>query len=355
MIVGLRLVKSLDMKEVLVKGDSKLVIDQIRGVCEVKPEILKKYHAKAISITQGFRRVVFEHIPREENEEADCLSRLATTYYSDLPRGVYVEICDSLVYEEEYIQSIFEADLKDWKTPIVQFLTADILPLDKYEAKKIQNRSFRLQIYQEKLYKKSWDGPLLLCVSAKDIPRVLVEIHERWCGSHIGARSLAIKVTRAGYYWPTVANDYVAYVKKCDACQRLGNSPQLPTWEAPFSLVYGTETVFLVEVGLPTYRQAGFDEENNDKQLREYLNFTDELRDEARYKILKYKCFLARAYNRRVKNLLFAVGDLVLRLFSASHPKEQSKLSPVTYELRDLEGKPIPRTWHASKLSKYYV
>ncbi|GAA0155592.1 hypothetical protein LIER_13288 [Lithospermum erythrorhizon] len=26
-----------------------------------------------------------------------------------------------------------------------------------------------------------------------------------------------------------------------------------------------------------------------------------------------------------------------------------------TYELDDLEGKPIPRTWHASKLSKYYV
>ncbi|GAA0167248.1 hypothetical protein LIER_22223 [Lithospermum erythrorhizon] len=41
-IVWLRLVKSLEFKEVLVKGDSKLVIDQIQGACGVKSEILKK-------------------------------------------------------------------------------------------------------------------------------------------------------------------------------------------------------------------------------------------------------------------------------------------------------------------------
>ncbi|GAA0167249.1 hypothetical protein LIER_22224 [Lithospermum erythrorhizon] len=110
-------------------------------------------------------------------------------------------------------------------------------------------------------------------------------------------------------------------------------------------------------------------EEKNDSRLREYLNFSDELRDEALYKILKYKRLLACKYNRQVKNCQFAVGDLVLRLFSASHPKEQSKLSPKwewfysvkrvlgprTCELEDLHGKPVPRTWHPYKLCKYYV
>ncbi|GAA0152329.1 hypothetical protein LIER_10839 [Lithospermum erythrorhizon] len=107
----------------------------------------------------------------------------------------------------------------------------------------------------------------------------------------------------------------------------------------------------------------------NDQRLLEALNFTDELRDRALYKILKYKQLLARTYNRRVKNRQFLVGDLVLRLFSASHPKDQRKLSPKwegpyrikrilgpgTYELEDLDGKPIERTWHASKLCKYYM
>ncbi|GAA0152327.1 hypothetical protein LIER_10838 [Lithospermum erythrorhizon] len=31
-----------------------------------------------------------------------------------------------------------------------------------------------------------------------------------------------------GYYWPTLVNDALSYVKKCDACQQLGNAPQQP-------------------------------------------------------------------------------------------------------------------------------
>ncbi|GAA0144132.1 hypothetical protein LIER_04656 [Lithospermum erythrorhizon] len=38
--------------------------------------------------------IEFRHIPREENEEADRLSRLAITYYSELLEGVYVEMCN---------------------------------------------------------------------------------------------------------------------------------------------------------------------------------------------------------------------------------------------------------------------
>ncbi|GAA0185104.1 hypothetical protein LIER_32392 [Lithospermum erythrorhizon] len=46
-----------------------------------------KYHSKVVSSAQGFARISFRHIPREENEEADQLSRLATTY-NKLPKGV---------------------------------------------------------------------------------------------------------------------------------------------------------------------------------------------------------------------------------------------------------------------------
>ncbi|GAA0161345.1 hypothetical protein LIER_17681 [Lithospermum erythrorhizon] len=280
-----------------------------------------------------------------------------------------------------------------WKTPIMRFLSEGRLPGNKQEAKKNQNRSFRFQIYQGELYKKSWHGPLLLCVSDKDAPKVLAEVHEGWCRSHNGARSLAIKITRAGYYWPTLVKDSTAFspvyyaqsngqvevmnrirfkgIKKniLQNGQKEGNwVEELPTvlWslcstpnqairETPFSVVYGTNAVLSAEVGLPTYRQAGFDEKKNENRLKEQMNFTDELRDEALYKILKYKRLLARSYNRRVKNRQFVIGDLVLRLFSASHPQDQNKLSLKWEELEDLDGKLIPKTWHASKLSKYYV
>ncbi|GAA0163732.1 hypothetical protein LIER_19527 [Lithospermum erythrorhizon] len=62
-------------------------------------------------------------------------------------------------------------------------------------------------------------------------------------------------------------------------------------------------------------------------------------------------------------------GILPSDSIEASQPKEQRKLShkwerpywvrrvmgPRTYELEDLDGKVVPRTWHASKLCKYYV
>ncbi|GAA0165005.1 hypothetical protein LIER_39895 [Lithospermum erythrorhizon] len=222
MMVGLKLVKSLNITEVLVNGDSKLLIDRIQGKCEVKSEVLKKYHSKVVSLAQGFARISFRHIPQEENEESDRLSRLATTYYSDLPEGVSVEMCNQPAYEECSVCNIKGVVSVDWRTPIIQYLSKDLLPADKYEAQKIQNRSFEFQIYQEELYRKSWDGPLLLCVSTEDIPKVLAE---GWCGSHIRARSLAIKITKGGYYCPILVKDALSYVKKCDACQRLGNAP----------------------------------------------------------------------------------------------------------------------------------
>ncbi|GAA0144586.1 hypothetical protein LIER_35963 [Lithospermum erythrorhizon] len=78
---------------------------------------------------------------------------------------------------------------------------------------------------------------------------------------------------------------------------------------------------------------------------------------------------MAHTYNRQVKNKQFKVGDLVLRLYSVNHPRTKDKLSPKwegpyrisrilgpgTYELEKMNGDVIPRTWHASNLTKHYV
>ncbi|MCI25134.1 protein NYNRIN-like, partial [Trifolium medium] len=70
--------------------------------------------------------------------------------------------------------------------------------------------------------------PMLLCLSLEEAKKVLAEIHEDECGSHIGARALAAKVTRAGFYWPKILKDSTAYVKSCDKCQRHANIHHSP-------------------------------------------------------------------------------------------------------------------------------
>ncbi|XP_074356994.1 uncharacterized protein LOC141696764 [Apium graveolens] len=48
----------------------------------------------------------------------------------------------------------------------------------------------------------------------------LKEVQERICGQHLGGRALAYKITRLGFYWPTMLDDAKAYMKRCDRCQR---------------------------------------------------------------------------------------------------------------------------------------
>ncbi|GAA0171698.1 hypothetical protein LIER_25672 [Lithospermum erythrorhizon] len=139
MILGLKLVKSMGVEELLIKGDSKLVIDQIRGCCGVKNETLMRYYAKAAQVSQGFKQVNFDHISRAENERADRLSRLATTHYSELPEEVYVEVYDQPAYKEEIVKNVMGSNITDWREPITMYLTEGILPSDSIEAKKVQN------------------------------------------------------------------------------------------------------------------------------------------------------------------------------------------------------------------------
>jgi len=47
----------------------------------------------------------------------------------------------------------------------------------------------------------------------------MTEFHNGVCEMHYGHRTLATRVIRAGYYWPTVRQDCAEYVKRCKSCQ----------------------------------------------------------------------------------------------------------------------------------------
>jgi ribonuclease HI len=62
--------------EIVIKGDSQLVIKQMKGEYRVNSATSKKYVPEIKNLLQR-ERVSFVWIPREENEEADKLSRVA--------------------------------------------------------------------------------------------------------------------------------------------------------------------------------------------------------------------------------------------------------------------------------------
>jgi hypothetical protein len=67
---------------------------------------------------------------------------------------------------------------------------------------------------------------LLKCLPNEDADYVLREVHHGVCGNHSGAKALANKVVRAGYYWPTMSKDATELVRGCNACQRFCRIPR---------------------------------------------------------------------------------------------------------------------------------
>ena len=84
--------------------------------------------------------------------------------------------------------------------PIIQFLSKDVLPEDKSKAEKIRRKAPRLWLSEDqKLYKRSFSGPYLLCIHSEVSKLLLEELHEGICESHIGERSIAHRAITQGY------------------------------------------------------------------------------------------------------------------------------------------------------------
>lgn len=67
--------------EILIRGDSELIIKQLRGEYKVKSRNLMSLHLKARRLAQEFSSLQFEWVPREENVEADAQTNEAYRKY----------------------------------------------------------------------------------------------------------------------------------------------------------------------------------------------------------------------------------------------------------------------------------
>lgn len=72
-------------EKILIKGDSQLVMKQMKGEWQVNSTTSKKYVPEIKRLLQGMD-VTFQWVPREKNEEADKLSRVAYERFRDKQR-----------------------------------------------------------------------------------------------------------------------------------------------------------------------------------------------------------------------------------------------------------------------------
>ncbi|KAL5545282.1 hypothetical protein UlMin_009066 [Ulmus minor] len=166
-----------------------------------------------------FDTVTIIQVPRAENTNVDALARLATGLKERLLKTVPIELLEvPSIDKPEQVGSIVVRPC--WMDPIISFLRDGTLPADKFEARRLRFRSAHYFLDKGKLYKKGFLSPSLICLDEDRGKFTLEEVHAGVCGNHSSGRTLAHRILRQGYYWPTIQTDSLDFVRKCDKCQR---------------------------------------------------------------------------------------------------------------------------------------
>jgi ribonuclease HI len=192
-LAGIRMVKELGASVVTIRSDSQLILSQKKGDYMAKEPILQKYLAKVNESIQGLSGFEIQPIPREQNHQADILSKLASTKNVGNSRSVVEETLQNTCV-------VLQAEVSDWRTQIQQYISQGQLPMDLDECRKIVKRAAQFRLVHGHLYRRGTSVPLLKCIGPSEVWYVLAEIHEGSCGLHGGGKSLARKTLRAGYY-----------------------------------------------------------------------------------------------------------------------------------------------------------
>ncbi|XP_074322734.1 uncharacterized protein LOC141659704 [Apium graveolens] len=105
LIAGLKLSRTLKVRDLNIYSDSQIVVKQINGEYRAEVPIMAKYQALVQSYLASIPRHQILQIYREENEEADTLSKLVHNL-SDLDCSVYFEELQKPSIEVEKVLKI---------------------------------------------------------------------------------------------------------------------------------------------------------------------------------------------------------------------------------------------------------
>ncbi|XP_050875306.1 uncharacterized protein LOC127078938 [Lathyrus oleraceus] len=179
-IYGIEATIDLRIKFLKVYRDSALVISQTKGEWEIRNPYLIPYRERVLKLIPYFEKIMFDHIPREENQLAYALATLASMFkvkWVNDPPFISIMRLDkpAFCYANNEVQ-----DDKPWFYYIKiylekqEYLEGASIPYKK-TLRKLFSRFF---LSGDVLYKRNHDSVLLICVDRHEAERITEEIHE---------------------------------------------------------------------------------------------------------------------------------------------------------------------------------
>nr|KYP47968.1 Transposon Ty3-I Gag-Pol polyprotein [Cajanus cajan] len=153
LLAGLRLAKDLSVTRVKCWSDSQVVTGQVNDTFQTKEPTLLLYFHVFQKLKDDFQEIHVEYTPRELNERADQLAKLASSKKSSHLRSIMQqELQTPSVGTTECLHIRQEED--NWMTDITRYLSTEELPSNSIEAKKLRVVAARYTLVSGELYKQ---------------------------------------------------------------------------------------------------------------------------------------------------------------------------------------------------------
>ena len=140
---------------------------------------MNTYLRKAKELLSGFEETEIRQIMREENCHAYALTNLGSVVRTEDHRTIM------LVYLKwPAIWKIDEQEISElsyqvtWMTPLINYIANIIFLDDKDESRKIKIKADRFTIIEEQIFRRSFSGPYLTCITGDQIPIILAKLHK---------------------------------------------------------------------------------------------------------------------------------------------------------------------------------
>ncbi|XP_058009380.1 uncharacterized protein LOC131183173 [Hevea brasiliensis] len=207
---------AVGVKKVEVFGDSMLVVSHIKGEWELKEEKLRPYLEYAKKLLFSFEEVTMKHMPRAQNQMADALATLASLWEKGdqkLTQPVILMRSRIPCYEGLIIAHLDLEDEMKWYEDIRRYLEVREYPqsANSRDRATIRRLATQFNLARGQLYKRFFEGLLLLCVTKKQSEQIMEEVHAGVCGPHMNGRyDFTVAFLNMGhrYYWEDFSHGF---------------------------------------------------------------------------------------------------------------------------------------------------
>jgi ribonuclease HI len=158
LILALRKMKALGQQTFIIKTDSKVIQEHIEKESEARNPVLMKYLEKVREMEKYFKGYSMQHIPRDDNNEAEKLAKAAARN-QEMPPDVFFEIIKEPSIKEARPKIVNVVETPDWRDEIMAYLRGHYEPQDELEEKRLKQRARGYTVVNEELYKSGVTEP----------------------------------------------------------------------------------------------------------------------------------------------------------------------------------------------------